>query len=82
MLWNNGLVVFVDFFDVDWREVAEVISIDQDDVDDVIIIDTGVDDVAFADEHPDDVVSFRFFGESVEAWDDFLKIGGASDLGQ
>ena len=65
----NGwcLVVFVNLFDVDGREVAEVIAVDQDDVDDVIIIDTGIDDIALSDEHPDDVVSFRFFGESVEA---------------
>ena len=75
-------MLFVDFLDVDGREMTEVISIDQDDVDDVIIIDAGIDDVAFANEHLDDIVPFGFFCKRVETCNGFLKIRRAADLRQ
>ena len=72
--------MLVDLFDVDRREVAEVIAIDEDEVDDVVVIDPGVDDVAFADEHLEDVAGFDFLSEGVEAIDGPFEVGGTSNL--
>ena len=61
----SRFLVFVDFFDVDGGEVAEVISIDENDMNDIVIADACVDDVALADEHLDDVLPFDLFGKAV-----------------
>ena len=49
---------------------------------DVIILDATVDDVAFADEHLDDVSGFDFLREGIEPFDGFLEVCGAADLGE
>jgi len=45
--------------------MLQVITIHQDDMDDIRIIDSSIDDVTFADEHLNRVLAFNCFGESI-----------------
>ena len=58
----------------------EIITIDEDEVDDIAVIDSFIDDIALTDEHLDDVVIWNFFTEGIESFHGFLEISGATSL--
>ena len=58
----------------------EIIAIDEDEVHDIAVIDSFIDDVAFANEHLDNVVIRDFFTEGVKSFHRFLEISGTTSL--